>query len=146
MFFLQCSVMEHQVVLPCELQLSVVLTHSVQVLLFGVCDVTSDPVVESKHQLLRIRHGSHRLRALYSHSHMGQLWGWLPQSNAHTNTNLTYLPLAICSFELFVYVVTLSHQHHGIIRSMLQHTHTHNCYHTHTYTHPNHSTLKYLIE
>lgn len=91
------------------------LTHRLKVLLFSVADVAPDLFINSKHELLGRRQDSDCVQTLRNIQ-----MSMVDVFNLKSTDNRDYLPFASCDLNLLVHVPAHGHQHHGVIRRMLQ--------------------------
>lgn len=93
------------------------LTHRLKVLFFGAADVAADFFIHGKHQLLGRRQDSDCLHTLRN---IKTLIADAFHLKSTENGNGGYLPFASGAFNLLVHVRAHGHQHHGVIRRVLQ--------------------------
>lgn len=93
------------------------LTHQLKELFFSSPDVTADFFIHSKHQLLGRRQDSDCLHTLRN---VKTLIADAFNLKSTENGNGDYLPFASGALNLLVHVPAHGHQHHGIIRRVLQ--------------------------
>lgn len=92
--------------------------HRLQILLFGMMNVTVGFFIQSKQQLLREGDLPDHVWALTSKQTSRS---WRMSSYVQNRRNVTvYLPLSLCSSDLLVKIPTHWHQNHRIIRWVLQ--------------------------
>lgn len=91
------------------------LTHRLKVLFLSLADVAPDLFINSKHELLGGRQDSDCVQTLRNIQ-----MSTVDAFNLKGADNRDYLPFAPCALNLLVHVPAHGHQHHGVIRRMLQ--------------------------